>query len=427
MGKWFPMLGKKTNKPQSQLEGILACSECFNDEGLRLDARQIGIEDSSACPRCGKTTGKKLYRDYLGLLAHRFFVWGTLHRFDYGAAPLVQFNEHQQTSIHTAPWFEADLLLIGELIDVGFFYYGPRFWMFGEVEPLKALQEPTTRPEIINRILKEYPATEVTPDDVLYRVRRDATPPEAFDQYDSPPIEMVGSGRLDSVGFPVMYCSQDLEVCIHECRVTAEDNLFVATLVPTKSLKILDLAELLQEEGVTEFESLDMAVHMLFLAGSHSYEISRALALAARAAGFDGLIYPSYFSMLRTGGMPFETMLGISDRRVAQFREREKSKIIRNLALFGRPIEKGSTQVRSLDRLILSRVAYGERIDHEISQFTPNQYGNYPSVVMRELIMPEAVSVSEVNDRPMSFFYYKQRGIVFLFLGFLLQMLGDWA
>jgi hypothetical protein len=32
---------------------------------------------------------------------------------------------------------------------------------------------------------------------------------------------------------------------------------------------------------------------------------------------------------------------------------------------------------------------------------------------------------SEINDRPISFFYYKQRGIVFLFIGFVLQMLGD--
>lgn len=156
-----------------------------------------------------------------------------------------------------------------------------------------------------------------------------------------------------------MYCSQDLQVCIHECRVTVEDNLFVATLEPKKNLKVLDLADLLQEENVTEFESLDMAVHMLFLAGSHSYEISRAIALAAHAAGFDGLIYPSYFSMLRTGAMPFETMLGISHRRVSQFAEREKSKIIRNLALFGRPTEEGHVHVRCIDRLILSRVAYG--------------------------------------------------------------------
>jgi hypothetical protein len=68
-----------------------------------------------------------------------------------------------------------------------------------------------------------------------------------------------------------------------------------------------------------------------------------------------------------------------------------------------------------------------ERIDHEISTFTPNEHGNYPSVVMRELIMPEGIGRSEINDRPISFFYYKQRGIVFLFIGFVLQMLGDWT
>jgi hypothetical protein len=72
MGKWFPMLGRTKGKPQSQTGGFLACSDCFNDQGLRLDAGQIGIEDSSACPRCGKTTGRKLNRDYLEILAHRF-------------------------------------------------------------------------------------------------------------------------------------------------------------------------------------------------------------------------------------------------------------------------------------------------------------------------------------------------------------------
>ncbi|WP_429183346.1 hypothetical protein, partial [Aeromonas rivipollensis] len=52
-----------------------------------------------------------------------------------------------------------------------------------------------------------------------------------------------------------------------------------------------------------------------FLAKSHSYEISRAIALAARGAGFDGIIYPSFFSLIRTGGHPFETAYGLSFRR----------------------------------------------------------------------------------------------------------------
>jgi hypothetical protein len=69
---------------------------------------------------------------------------------------------------------------------------------------------------------------------------------------------------------------------------------------------------LLQEKEVTEFDSLDMAVHMQFLAGKHSFEISSDIARAAHAAGYDGLIYPSYFSLVRTGAMPFETTYGIA-------------------------------------------------------------------------------------------------------------------
>ena len=102
----------------------------------------------------------------------------------------------------------------------------------------------------------------------------------------------------------------DLQVCVHEMRVAAEDDLYVATMSPTRPLKLLDLTEVLHEGGVTEFESLDMAVHMLCLAASHSHEICRAIALAAKIEGCDGLVYPSYFSLLRTGHMPFVTSYG---------------------------------------------------------------------------------------------------------------------
>jgi RES domain len=263
--------------------------------------------------------------------------------------------------------------------------------MVGEVEPLKALQDASARTEIITRILNEYPSSEIAPDAILYRIRKEPKRPEEFDEYDSPPIGIAGSGMPDSADFPVLYCSQDLQVCIHELRATAEDDLFVATLVPTKKLKVLDVAELLWEEDATEFDSLDLAVHMLFLAGSHSYEISRAIALAAHAAGFDGLIYSSYFSMLRTGAMPLETTFGISHRRVRGFVEREKSKIIRNLALFGRPVEEQKLQVKCINRLILSRVSYGVHFGPVGCQ--PWMYGKdgYPS--------DESSSASNVQEK----------------------------
>jgi hypothetical protein len=79
-------------------------------------------------------------------------------------------------------------------------------------------------------------------------------------------------------GEPVLYASSDLEVCIHECRFAADDELFVASLEPVRPLRLLDLAVVLPEgEGVTEFESLDMAIHMLFMTGEHSYDISSAI------------------------------------------------------------------------------------------------------------------------------------------------------
>jgi hypothetical protein len=155
-----------------------------------------------------------------------------------------------------------------------------------------------------------------------------------------------------------MYGSQDLDVCIHECRASAEDDVFVATLKTVREMRLLDLSARLEEDG-TEFDSLDMAIHMLFLAKSHSYEISRDIAVAAKTAGFDGVIYPSFFSLLRTGGHPFETSYGLSLRRFhPDANMYAQAYTIQNFALFGRPLEGGSVRVECINRLVLTHVGY---------------------------------------------------------------------
>jgi hypothetical protein len=63
------------------------CSNCFRDQGLKLDAEHFGEADDSVCPNCKATTGRKLSKDAIAALAHRFFVWGTVLRCDYGVAP----------------------------------------------------------------------------------------------------------------------------------------------------------------------------------------------------------------------------------------------------------------------------------------------------------------------------------------------------
>ena len=340
-------------------EAPIVCSNCFGDVGLRLDTEQIGQDISDSCPNCGASGCKQLPIAGLGALAYRYFVWGSMWRAKYGAAPLIQFNERQKTSINVQPWLEPDVRLIERLLGVGFFHYEPRLWMVGEIEPLEALQKSKTRQSIIERILREYPARILLPSESFYRVRVNPSTPEENAQYDSPPAGHAGRGRLDVQGQPVLYGSPDLEVCIHECRVAAEDDIFVATLNPIRKLRLLDLSVLLkEEEGVTEFESLDLTVHMLFLAGRHSYKLTRSIAEAARVAGFDGLVYPSYFSLLRFGQMPFQTTYGISHRQIRQLQEHEQAKTIPNLALFGRPVASGNVAVKCIDRLIINRVGY---------------------------------------------------------------------
>jgi hypothetical protein len=337
----------------------LLCSRCFVDEGLRLDAERLGLTDDSACPNCGSTSGSKLDRERLQWLTSRFFVHGTLQRPRYGGHPALQFNEHRypEKEVQFPDWLKADAELVAETLKVGIFHYGPRFWMLGEVEPLKALLRRRTRAATIERILSEYPVATLTTLDVFYRLRLNAADPSDHREYDSPPESLGRAGRLNDAGQAVMYASQDLEVCVHECRTSVEDAAHVATLVPTRDVRLLDLTRLIKEE-CSEFESLDLAVQMLFLAGRHSYRTCRHIAVAARDAGFDGLIYPSYFTLARTGGIPFPTAYGISLRRFPSQSKAVQALTVPNLALFGRPLEAGVVAVRCINRLLIDRVRY---------------------------------------------------------------------
>lgn len=338
----------------------LLCSDCFVDEGLRIDAYKHGFEQEGDCPNCKSPNGRKLTKDHIEALAWRFFVSGTTMRGNYGAAPVIQFNEYHygKSDIAPSPWLKGDIKLIEDTTKVGFFHYGPRLWMVGEVEPLKDLEDPGKRSQVIARVLKEYPERTLEKDSAFYRLRVGPRRPADPNEYDSPPTEVAGKGRLDSIGFPVLYGSQDIDICIHECRATAEDEIFVATLKPERDMRLLDLTHVLRED-VTEFESLDLAIHMLFLARSHSYVISREIALSAKDAGFDGVIYPSFFSLIRTGGRPFETAYGLSLRRFhPQAEEYGRAFTIPNFALFGRPLQNLSVRVHCINRLILTQIGH---------------------------------------------------------------------
>jgi hypothetical protein len=338
----------------------LICSDCFFDEGLKLDSIRIGIKNDGECPHCKSRNGYKLTKNLVRTLCYRFFVRGTITKCNYGGFPLIQFNEQHfsNSEINVSPWLENDVNLIESIGKIGLFYYGPRFWMFGEIEPLKSLQRKKMRLSVIDRILNEYPQRIISNEDFFYRLRINPKVPYEISEYDSPPDKYLGKGRLDDKDFPVLYASQDLELCVHECRATVNDDIFISKLKPTKRLKLINLTELIYELNVTEFESLDIAIHFLFLAGKHSYKICREIAKAALSRGFDGIIYPSYFSYIRTGMVPFDTVYGISIRRINQLKRFAKSQIIPNIALFGRPIKEDFIKVDCINRVLINLVDY---------------------------------------------------------------------
>lgn len=341
----------------------LLCSDCFQDNGLKIQAQKIGLpNDNNGCENCFSNSGKKLTNNLIEELAHSFFVSGTTIKQTFGAAPRIEFKYSSDSVDYFEDFPEfseslrKDMELFG-VIGLKFFYYGPRLWMIGENEPLKALQEETTRKDVIKKILKAYPIETLDTTRTLYRLRKKPSNEKLHLEYDTPPAEKLGSGRFDSIEFPVLYCGQEIETCIHECRTTVEDDLYLAILKPSKNLTVLNLTEALTYE-TSEFESLDMAVHMLFMDGKNSYEVSKEIAVAIKNAGLDGIIYPSYFSSIQTGAQPLETIGGVSIRMLSSLKKIVEANTKANVALFGRPVEEGKVTINCISRIVLRKVTY---------------------------------------------------------------------
>lgn len=338
----------------------LLCSDCFRNEGLILSAIKFGKSANSMCQNCGSKRGIKLNKNDLQQLGQNFFVKGTSYKTEYGHAPLIQCNDQRNESddFNFSKDLKNDLDLLIKHSGLHFFYYGPRLWMIGQIAPLIELQDTDKRPKLISRIISEYPKKTLGKKDKFYRIRVNPEHPSMHESYDSPPKDKQGYGRFSMLETPILYGSQDIEVCIHECRVTAQDNLYVSTLVPNNKLKLIDLTHVLEEDE-NEFESLDITVQMLFAAEKHSYPITQEIGLKIKENGYDGIIYPSYFTSLKLGFSPFDTVgYGICMRRIPKIRDFLKHCKIPNIALFGNPIKEGKVKVKCINRVVLNRVSY---------------------------------------------------------------------
>jgi hypothetical protein len=85
---------------------ILICSDCFKDEGLKLDAFKIGIANSQICKNCKSKKGNKLTKELVLALCDRFFVRGSIRKCDFGGYPVIMYNNHHynNSDIDLSPW-----------------------------------------------------------------------------------------------------------------------------------------------------------------------------------------------------------------------------------------------------------------------------------------------------------------------------------
>jgi hypothetical protein len=342
---------------QNDLDYIL-CSNCFKHLGLRIAANSLGDNNNSICPRCNSTNGAKLNASVSKRLIFDFFVWGSYNKAEkFGGAPRIQWNnKHVSEVTFDDECLNQDAKLLLSIVGGGLFYYAPRSWMLGDVTYLNNINDESQCNRLIETIFEQFPDKALAPDAMFFKIRKNPCNPSDKSEYDSPPNYTNCLGRFETISNPVLYASTDLNTCIHEAKIASEDDAYFSSLKPSRMLRMLNLCEIV-DDGKNEFESIDIAVNLLLMSGSHSYPVTRKLALAAREKGYDGIIYPSFYSQLQNGWMPIETYYGISVRKFTQMHEYEKAKYIENYAFFGRPIEESKIHIAAINRALIKRIS----------------------------------------------------------------------
>ncbi|MDP3077101.1 RES family NAD+ phosphorylase [Bradyrhizobium sp.] len=321
------------------------CSDCFNDVGLRLEAKRIGTQQASACPNCKSTDGYALDSDGLHELQVQFFSRATApkqYRQDVAALGVVEDDlEEWDIGLVLRPETQADWTLIRKSIGGRLWYRSPKLFYFGITNHFginQSLQKEVVRDQIVSRLR----LAEIDSSTTVYRVRLNLNEQNKFDegQYDAPPKpKRRGFGRFDNGRSPLFYGSPNLQVCIHECRVNLLDNIFIASTTPTRKLSLIDLTgNYDQPSDIDPFDDLEWFFRGLMNASQpHVYRYCRRIAQTIKdITSADGFVYNSFY----TG------IAGDSEGKAV------------NYAIFGRPLADGRLRVNSINTVRLERIRY---------------------------------------------------------------------
>ena len=324
---------------------VLPCSDCFKDNGLRLEAKRVGKESASVCQYCKSSDGYALDSDCLHELQVQFFSRATApnqYRQDVAVLGVVEDDpDDDDIGLVLRPETQADWALIRGAIGGRLWYRSPRLFYLGITNHF-GISQSLAKEVVRDQVVPKLRFTEMDTSSTLYRIRINLDDHDKFDegQFDTPPKrKRRGFGRFDNNKLPLFYGSPNLQVCIHECRVTLVDNIFVASLTPTKKLSLIDLTgNYDQPNDIDPFDDLEWFFRGLMNASQpHVYRYCRRIAQTIRdMTSADGFVYNSYYT----------NIAGDSEGKTV------------NYAFFGHPISEGKLALTSINTVRLERIRY---------------------------------------------------------------------
>lgn len=315
------------------------CSDCFHDVGLAETCRKIGRTLKGECPRCGSRSGLGVTRDDLHDLVFKFFVEGTYsHGHGYYAPALTMRGIDRPNDLAIRDETQRDLQMICSVVEIRLGYNGPPMWRLGYTEHWDV---DDTGEEITWKLsdrgalqaIGAAPERKLSIGTKVFRIRLNLREREVNDpqQFDSPPADLAREyGRFDEPHLSIFYGGKNLDVCLHEIRLSNRDEVTAATCELVRDLKLLDITGDDCDTGRNAFENPLYFFNSLIFSNARHQEC-RFLARKIKEAGFDGFIYKSYHSpVMHSPG--------------------------RNIALFGLPIREEKLAIRSINNVFLKKI-----------------------------------------------------------------------
>lgn len=293
--------------------------------------------DIEHCPRCRSVGLPKIDKEGLREIMSRFFVIGSVQTET--NAFVYQVSDEALSGAKFDYTLKKDAELACQICESTIFHYGPPLWRLGITDHYHKFEAGgCERHEAADDIVKAASSHIIPVGTQFFRIRLNPKIDEKIstaEAFDPPPAYITKApGRWDDADHPVLYVSDDIELCLHECRAVISDEIVVASILSRKDLKILDLTENIEINPETPFDDVNLFIDVMCKSRGKWLEYCREISRSALKSGYDGIRYTSYYAQAKQDCTSL------------------------NLAIFGRPIADERVMVQSVNRIRVTNMRY---------------------------------------------------------------------